>query len=107
MTKTKTEEFHISGAKLIEQIKDLLREGNVRHVSIQDDDGDFKLEMPLTVGVLAGGALTLLAPWLAILGVVAGLVASVKVVVEREVEDAPGGDAAADQAAADADEPVV
>lgn len=90
MAKTKTEEFHISGSKLIEQIKDILRQGNVRHVSIQDDDGDFKLEMPLTVGVLGASAVTLLAPWLAILGVVAGLVANVKVVVEREVETDEG-----------------
>jgi hypothetical protein len=88
-TNTKTEEFHISGAALIDKIKELIHEGNVRQLTLADEDGDFRLEMPLTVGVLAGGAVTLVAPWLAIIGVVAGLVTKVKVVVEREEEDMP------------------
>lgn len=91
-TNTKTEEFHISGAALIDKIKELIHEGNVRQLTLSDEDGDFRLEMPLTVGVVAGGAVTLVAPWLAIIGVVAGLVTKVKVEVERE-EDDPAPDA--------------
>ena len=98
-TNTKTEEFHISGAGLIDKIKDLIHEGNVRSLTISDEDGDFRLEMPLTVGVVAGSAVTLVAPWLAIIGVVAGLVTKVKIVVERDDDtDADVADAAAEPA---------
>lgn len=92
MTETRKEEFHISGASLIEKIKDLIHQGNVRHLTISDEDGDFRLEVPLTVGVVAGSAVTLVAPWLAIIGVVAGLVTRVKVVVERDEDEGAAAD---------------
>jgi hypothetical protein len=44
------------------------------------------LELPLTVGVIAGGALVLAAPWLAVLGAIAAFVTKAKIEVEREPE---------------------
>lgn len=85
---TVREEIRVSGSHLIEKVKDLIRQGNVRKLCIRDEDGDVSLEMPVTVGVIAGGAVTLAAPWLAVLGVIAALVAHVKIEVEREEEPA-------------------
>jgi phage-related minor tail protein len=80
------EEIEIGGHELVEKVKHLIREGNVRQLRIIAEDGETKLEMPLTVGVIAGGALALAAPLLAVLGVIAALVKKVKIEVERAEE---------------------
>ncbi|MAZ16856.1 MAG: hypothetical protein CL535_11080 [Ahrensia sp.] len=84
--KTFTEEIEIAGDKLIERIKEIVEEGNVRSLRLKASDGDIVLETPLTIGVVAGGAVALAAPWLAVLGVVAALVTHVTVEVVREVD---------------------
>ena len=86
--KTFTEEIEVMGNQLIEQVKELLKQGNVRQLRIKASDGDIVLETPLTFGVVAGGAMALAAPWLAILGAIAAFVTHVKVEVVREVSDA-------------------
>jgi len=87
--RTVLEEIEVGGGQLVEKVKHLIREGNVRQLRIKAEDGDTQLEMPLTIGVLAGGAVALAAPWLAVLGVVAALVKHVKIEVEREEAEAP------------------
>jgi hypothetical protein len=84
--KTWTEEIEVAGGQLIERVKALIAEGNVREVRVKAAGGKVIFEMPLTVGVLAGGAVALAAPWLAILGAIAALVARVKLEVVREGE---------------------
>ncbi len=85
--RTFTEEIELAGNELVERIKEILAEGNVRQLRLKAEDGDIYLETPLTIGVVAGGAVALAAPWLAILGVIAALVSHVKVEVVREEED--------------------
>ena len=82
------EEIEIGGAELVERVKHLIREGNVRELKILAEDGEVKFEIPLTIGVIAGGVVTLAAPWLALLGVIAALVTKVRIEVER-VQDTP------------------
>ena len=88
--KTFTEEIEVAGNNLVERVRDLAEEGNVRQLRIKSADDDVYMEMPLTIGVLAGGAVALAAPWLAVLGAFAALVARVKIEVVREIE--PGDD---------------
>jgi hypothetical protein len=85
--KTFTEEIEIAGSQVVERVKELVEEGNVRLLRIKSVDDDVYLEMPLTIGVLAGGALALAAPWLALLGAFAALVARAKIEVVREVKE--------------------
>ena len=85
--KTFTEEIEIAGDQLIERIKEIVAEGNVRQLRLKASDGDIVLETPLTVGVVAGGVVALAAPWLAVLGVIAALVTHVTVEVVREVDE--------------------
>lgn len=85
--KTFTEEIEIAGDRLIERIKEIVAEGNVRQLRLKASDGDIVLETPLTVGVVAGGAVALAAPWLAVLGVIAALVTHVELQVVRDIED--------------------
>lgn len=91
--KTIIEEMEVAGSQLVDKVKDLVRQGNVRQLKLWVEGGDFTLELPMTVGVIAGGALVLTAPWLAILGVIAALVTKVKIEVEREEPATPADEA--------------
>ncbi|MEX0408050.1 DUF4342 domain-containing protein [Aquibium sp. LZ166] len=88
--RTFTEEIEIAGNELVERVKAILAEGNVRQLRLKAEDGDIYLETPLTIGVLAGGAVALAAPWLAILGVIAAMVTRVKIEIVREEEEDQG-----------------
>lgn len=87
--KTIIEEIEVAGGQLIDKVKDLVRQGNVRQLRLWVEGGDFTLELPMTVGVIAGGVLVLTAPWLAILGVIAAMVTKVRIEVERDADAAP------------------
>lgn len=91
--KTIIEEMEVAGSQLVDKVKDLVRQGNVRQLKLWVEGGDFTLELPMTVGVIAGGALVLTAPWLAVLGVIAALVTKVKIEVEREERATPADEA--------------
>jgi phage terminase large subunit-like protein len=85
--RTITEEIDLAGNQLVDEIKRLVAEGNVRQIRIKDADGDVYLETPLTFGAIAGGAVVLAAPWLAILGVIAALVTRIRVEIVRDAKD--------------------
>ena len=77
----------VTGSELVERIKSLAQEGNVRRLIIRKPSGEALLEIPLTAGVVAGGGLILLAPVLAALGALAALLAEVKVEIVRVDDD--------------------
>lgn len=77
------ETFKVEGGQLIDQIKRLLHEGNVRKITIKQDDRTV-VEFPLTVGVIG----VVLAPVLAAVGALAALLAECTIEVER-AKDAP------------------
>lgn len=105
--KTFQETIDVAGSKLVEEIKRLVREGNVRRIRLYSEDRDFTLQVPMTIGAVAGGVLVLTAPWLAILGVIAAMVTRVKIEVEREAATETGAAVPAeDQADNRADGPA-
>ena len=77
-----TEEFKLKGDEMVAKIKEIIHQGNVRRIVIQNDEGKSLIEIPLTIGVI--GAL-LLPVWAAI-GAVAALVADCTILVERTEE---------------------
>lgn len=85
--RTVFEEFEVTGGQLLDKIRDLIRQGNIRTIRVRAGDG-FALELPMTVGALAGGVVMLTAPWLAVLGVIAAMITNVKIEVERDAEAA-------------------
>ena len=82
--KVRTEEFKVSADETVAKIKEIVAEGNVRRIIIQNEDGKTLIEFPLTVGVAAAAGLLLLAPLLAAVGVLAAIVTDLTIVVERE-----------------------
>ncbi len=102
--KTFTEEIEVTGQQLISQISRLIAEGNVRAIRIRSQNNDVHFEIPLTAGVAAGGIVALAAPWLVVLGALAGMVAKLKVEIVR-VEPADGAEADAAKQPPPADQP--
>jgi hypothetical protein len=74
-----TEEIEVAGEQLVDQVKQLLHEGNVRHIRIKHE-GRVVLEVPMTLAV-AGG---LLAPVLAALAAFAAAATHCTVEIVRE-----------------------
>ena len=79
---TAKEKFTVSGSQLIDKVKQLLHEGNIRRVRILHEGRVF-LEIPLSVGAPATAAIILAAPWLAALGAFAALVTECTIEVEK------------------------
>ena len=77
------EKYKITGDKLISTIKELIHEGNVRHVVIKNDEGRTLIEFPVSIGI-AGAVL--LPVWAAI-GAVAAIVTQCTVEIERAPEE--------------------
>lgn len=80
-----TEKFTIKGSQLVEKIKQLIREGNIRRVKILHE-GRTVLEIPLTIGAPAAALTILIAPVLAALGAFAALVTECTIEIEK-IED--------------------
>ena len=93
---TWTENIEIAGSELVDRTKELIAQGNVRRLIIRTPDDEKLLEVPLTTGVVVGGAFTLLAPVLAALGAMAALLARVKVEVVRTEQKDEGGETETD-----------
>jgi hypothetical protein len=68
-----------TGSELIDTVKDLIHEGNVRRITIKHD-GHSIAEFPLTFGVVGAA----LAPALAGIGAIAALVADCTIEIERD-----------------------
>jgi hypothetical protein len=76
---SKFEEFRVSGDEILDKVKEIIHEGNVRRIILKDDQGKTFMEIPLTVGVVGA----ILAPVLAAVGAVAALASNLTIVVEK------------------------
>jgi len=79
------EELSATGDELIDRVKSVVNEGNVRRIIIKQEDRTL-VELPLTIGVVG----VLLAPQLAAIGAIAALVTRCTIAVEREGSDKGG-----------------
>ena len=61
---TNTEKFTVSGSQLVEKVKQLIHEGNIRKVRLIHKEITI-FEIPLTIGAPAAAAVVLAAPVLA------------------------------------------
>lgn len=98
---TFTEEMEIAGNQLVNEINRLVAEGNVRRIELRSESGDVFLSIPLTAGALAGGVVALTAPWLAVIGAIAGVVAKVRLGIVRAAPSEKIVDPGADDPSSD------
>ncbi len=85
------EEVKVTGEALVGAVRQLLHEGNIRRLTIKNDEGKTLIEIPLTIGVVG---MLLLPVWAAI-GAIAALAADLTIIVEKvegaEEPPAPAG----------------
>jgi len=79
-TKTIVEEFDVKSEELIQKTKEILHEGNVTKLIVENEEGKTLLEIPATVGIVG----VFIAPWLAALGAIAAVATKCKIKVERK-----------------------
>lgn len=80
---TSTEEFKVSGENIMKKIKELIKEGNIRKITIKNKENKSIAEFPLTIGVIG----TMILPVLAAIGTIIALVSECTISVEREKPD--------------------
>ncbi len=76
----KREKIRISTDQIVQKVKELIREGNVQRLIVQNEEGKTLMEIPMTfvvIGVMA-------APILAALGALAGILANCTLIIERK-----------------------
>ena len=79
---TITEKFTVSGSQLVEKIKQIIHEGNIRRVRLLHE-GRTVIEIPLSIGAPAAALGILAAPVLAAIGAFAALVTECTIEVEK------------------------
>ena len=75
-----TEEHKVAGEKLVDRVKELVKEGNARRVIVKNEAGVTLMEIPLTMGIMGA---VFLPVWVA-LGSIAALASHYTVVVEKK-----------------------
>ncbi len=76
----KEESFEVNGENLLKKVKELIKEGNIRKITIKDKNGKVLVVFPLTLGVVG----VAIAPVLAGVAAIAALVVECTITVERE-----------------------
>ena len=67
------------GGKVLDKIKDLIHQGDIRRIILKNEEGKTLIEIPLTIG-LVGAALL---PVFATVGALAAVVTRMVIVVEK------------------------
>ena len=78
------EEVQVLGRELVDKVKSLVHEGNVRRIIVQDEHGNTFIEIPVTVAAVGA----VFAPVLAAVGAISALVSKFTIVIVR-TEDKP------------------
>jgi hypothetical protein len=81
------ERHKVTGEKLLQTLKRLVHEGNIRRITIKDENDRTIIEIPLTVGVVGA---VLLPAWVAI-GAIAALAADLTIEIEKVERKEPVG----------------
>ncbi len=80
-----TEEFEVTLSNVVGKIMELIREGNVRRITLKRD-GKTLVTIPLNAGLTVGAVTALVAPLLLGVGALAAVLTKVTLVVERPPE---------------------
>ena len=84
---TRWEELKVTGDQLVDTVKRLVQEGNVRRIVIKNAEGQTYMEIPLTVGVVGA----VLIPLWAALGALAAIASGLTIAIERSDKPEDGG----------------
>ncbi len=77
--RTTKQTYRVQGKHAMAKIKEIIREGNARRITIVNSDGKTVMVLPLTVGVVGA----ILAPPLVVVGAIVALVSECSIIVEK------------------------
>jgi len=77
------EEIRVAGKELVDKVRELIAQGNIRKIIVRNEQGKKLLEIPLTGSVVVGGVLAVFAPMLLAIGALAGFAAKLRVQIIR------------------------
>lgn len=77
------ETIKVQGGALAAKVKELIHEGNIRRIVVNNEEGHTIMEIPVTAGVIAAIAI----PVLTAVGAIAALANDWTIEVERKVPD--------------------
>ena len=77
-----TEKFRVSGSEIVEKVKQLIHEGNIRKVRLVHEDRTI-IEIPRSIGAPVAALGIMAAPVLAAIGAFAALVTECTIEVEK------------------------
>ncbi len=75
----KKERYKVVGEKLLSKVKELIKEGNVRRITIKNDEDKVLIEIPMAFGIVGAAIFPV---WAAV-GAIAALVTDCSIEVER------------------------
>jgi Flp pilus assembly pilin Flp len=81
--RTRTEEFKLDGGKVLDKIKELIHQGNIRRITLKNEEGRTLIEIPLMLGVVGVALL----PVFAAVGALAAVATRMTLVVEKVEKD--------------------
>ena len=81
--RTRTEEFKLEGGKVLDKIKELIHQGNIRRITLKNEEGKTLIEIPLTLGVVGAALL----PVFAAVGALAAVATRMVIVIEKTGAD--------------------
>lgn len=82
-----TEELKVEGRELVETVKRLVREGNVRRIVVRNPEGRTILDVPVNAGVVGA----VIFPMIATLASIAVYAAHYSLIIERSGPPAASG----------------
>jgi predicted O-methyltransferase YrrM len=75
----KTEEFKVKGEEILTKVKEVVAEGSVRRIIINNKESEVIMEIPLAIGLVGA----VMAPIFAAVGAIAALAMECTIVVEH------------------------
>jgi hypothetical protein len=79
----KKDVYQVSAEKLVEKFKEVSKDASVKRIVVKNENGKTILSVPVTWGAAGAVATLALAPWLAALGVIAGVATKCTLEVEK------------------------
>lgn len=80
---THTEVMNVSGGNLMSSLANIIRQGNAFRITVKDQHGTTLLDIPVGVGVVG----TALFPSVAAISIVGVMVADLRIVIEKKVNN--------------------
>lgn len=74
------EQFKVYGHEILKKVKELVKEGNIRRITIKNEKGKVMMEIPVTFAVVGA----FFAPVLAAVGALAALMSKATIEVEKK-----------------------